>query len=110
MVGRELTNLYPPKVNKIGDVLLDVKDLSAMYSKLRDVSFSARRGEILGVAGLDSSGRTELLENLFGAATRKAASLPSTASRYATETRESPSKTASRSSPRSGVRPASSEF
>lgn len=75
MVGRELTNLYPPKVNKIGDVLLDVKDLSAMYSKLRDVSFSARRGEILGVAGLDSSGRTELLENLFGAATRKSGEL-----------------------------------
>ena len=75
MVGRELTNLYPPKTNEIGDVLLDVKDLSAMYSKLRDVSFSARRGEILGVAGLDGSGRTELLENIFGVATRKSGKL-----------------------------------
>ena len=75
MVGRELTNLYPPKTNEIGDVLLDVKDLSAMYSKLRDVSFSARRGEILGVAGLDGSGRTELLENIFGVATRKSGQL-----------------------------------
>ncbi len=75
MVGRELTNLYPPKTNEIGDVLLDVKDLSAEYSKLRDVSFSARRGEILGVAGLDGSGRTELLENLFGVATRRSGRL-----------------------------------
>ena len=75
MVGRELTNLYPPKTNEIGDVLLDVKDLSAMYSKLRDVSFSARKGEILGVAGLDGSGRTELLENIFGVATRKSGKL-----------------------------------
>ena len=75
MVGRELTNLYPPKTNEIGDVLLDVKDLSAMYSKLRDVSFSARKGEILGVAGLDGSGRTELLENIFGVATSKSGKL-----------------------------------
>ena len=75
MVGRELTNLYPPKTNQIGDVLLDVKDLSAEYSKLRDVSFSARKGEIIGVAGLDSSGRTELLENLFGVATRRSGTL-----------------------------------
>lgn len=75
MVGRELTNLYPPKTNEIGDVLLDVKDLSAEYSKLRDVSFSARKGEILGVAGLDGSGRTELLENIFGVATRRSGKL-----------------------------------
>lgn len=71
MVGRELTNLYPPKTNKVGDVLLEVKNMTAMYSKLRDVSFTARKGEIIGIAGLDGSGRTELLENLFGEATRK---------------------------------------
>ena len=75
MVGRELTNLYPPKLNKVGDVLLEVKNLSAEYSKLRDVSFTARRGEIIGVAGLDGSGRTELLENIFGTATRKGGTL-----------------------------------
>lgn len=75
MVGRELTNVYPPKVNKIGDVLLEVDNLSAEYSKLRDVSFKARKGEILGVAGLDGSGRTELLENIFGVATRKTGSI-----------------------------------
>ena len=75
MVGRELTNIYPPKVNKIGGVLLKVDNLTAEYSKLRDVSFVARRGEIIGVAGLDGSGRTELLENLFGIATKKSGTI-----------------------------------
>ena len=71
MVGRELTNRYPEKDNVVGDPLLEVKSLTAMYSKLKDVSFVAKKGEVLGVAGLDSSGRTELLENIFGIATRK---------------------------------------
>ena len=70
MVGRELTNVYPPKDNVVGEPYLEVKDLSAEYSKLRDVSFTANRGEVLGIAGLDASGRTELLENIFGIATR----------------------------------------
>ena len=71
MVGRELTNRYPEKDNVVGDPLLEVRSLTAMYSKLKDVSFVAKKGEVLGVAGLDSSGRTELLENIFGIATRK---------------------------------------
>lgn len=71
MVGRELTNRYPPKTNKIGDVLLKVENLSGEYSALRDVSFEARRGEVLGIAGLDGSGRTEVLETLFGVATHR---------------------------------------
>jgi len=71
MVGRELTNRYPPKDNKIGNVLLKVDNMSAVYSKLTDVSFEARQGEVLGIAGLDGSGRTELLETLYGTATRK---------------------------------------
>ena len=75
MVGRELTNRYPPKDHQIGDVLLEVEGLSGEYTKLHDVSFSAKRGEILGVAGLDSSGRTELLENIFGVATRRSGKL-----------------------------------
>lgn len=75
MVGRELTQVYPPKTNKPEGVLLEVEGLSAEYSKLRDVSFKARRGEILGVAGLDGSGRTELLENIFGVATRKSGTI-----------------------------------
>ena len=71
MVGRELTNRYPPKNNKIGGELLRVEGLSGEYSHLRDVSFVAHRGEVLGIAGLDGSGRTEVLETLFGVATRR---------------------------------------
>ncbi|MCH5343580.1 MAG: ATP-binding cassette domain-containing protein [Acetatifactor sp.] len=71
MVGRELTNRYPEKDNVVGQPKLEVKGLTAMYSKLNDVSFVAKEGEVLGVAGLDGSGRTELLENIFGIATRK---------------------------------------
>ena len=72
MVGRELTNRFPPKQHDVSDeVVLRVDGLSAMYSNLKDVSFELKKGEILGVAGLDGSGRTELLENIFGSATRK---------------------------------------
>lgn len=58
MVGRELTNQFPPKTNKPGDYALEVENLTAQYSLLKDVSFKARRGEIVGLAGLDGSGRT----------------------------------------------------
>ena len=71
MVGRELTNQFPPKTNVPGDVYLQVEHLTGMYNQLRDVSFTARRGEVLGLAGLDSSGRTETLESIFGIRTRK---------------------------------------
>ena len=71
MVGRELTNQFPPKTNQPGEVYLKVKNLNGMYNQLKDVSFEARRGEILGLAGLDSSGRTETLESIFGIRTRK---------------------------------------
>ncbi len=70
MVGRELTNLYPPKEHPIGQTLLEVENLSGMYSHLRQLTFQAKEGEILGIAGLDGSGRTEALEALFGIATR----------------------------------------
>ena len=70
MVGRELTNRFPPKENKPGEVILEVEHLSGKYTRLRDASFQLRKGEILGIAGLDGSGRTEVLENLFGAMTR----------------------------------------
>ena len=75
MVGRELTNQFPPKTNKVGPVSLEVEDLSGQYSLLRDVSFVAHEGEVLGLAGLDGSGRTETLENIFGSATRKSGTI-----------------------------------
>ncbi|MCQ5129744.1 ATP-binding cassette domain-containing protein [Butyricicoccus faecihominis] len=71
MVGRELTNRFPPKTNEPGEVALEVEGLTAMYSHVKDVSFQLKKGEILGIAGLDGSGRTEVLENIFGVATRK---------------------------------------
>ncbi|MBR6787811.1 MAG: ATP-binding cassette domain-containing protein [Clostridia bacterium] len=76
MVGRELTNRFPPKDNVVSNEnIMEVQGITAMYSHLKDVSFSLKKGEILGVAGLDSSGRTELLENIFGYATRKSGKL-----------------------------------
>ena len=71
MVGRELNNQFPPNTNKPGAPFLEVRNLSGMYNQLRDISFAARRGEIVGLAGLDGSGRTETLETMFGFATRK---------------------------------------
>ena len=71
MVGRELTNQFPPKTNVPGDIYLRVDGLTGMYNQMRDVTFHARRGEVLGLAGLDSSGRTETLESIFGIRTRK---------------------------------------
>jgi methyl-galactoside transport system ATP-binding protein len=70
MVGRELTNRFPPKENVPGEVILEVEHLSGKYTRLTDASFQLHQGEILGIAGLDGSGRTEVLENLFGAMTR----------------------------------------
>ncbi|MCD8053104.1 MAG: ATP-binding cassette domain-containing protein [Lachnospiraceae bacterium] len=70
MVGRELSNQFPPKTNEPGEVVLEVEGLTGQYNMLKDVSFKARKSEILGFAGLDSSGRTETLESIFGVATR----------------------------------------
>jgi len=76
MVGREMTNQFPPKLQTASDEdILRAEHITAQYSQLNDVSFTLKKGEILGVAGLDASGRTELLENIFGAATRKSGKL-----------------------------------
>lgn len=71
MVGRELTQRFPPKDNKPSDVIMRVENLSGMYNHIQNISFELRKGEILGVAGLDASGRTELLETIYGYATKK---------------------------------------
>jgi methyl-galactoside transport system ATP-binding protein len=69
MVGRDLTQRFPPKTNKPGAELLEVEGLTGLYMPTcRDVSFTLRRGEILGVAGLVGSRRSELLETIFGIA------------------------------------------
>ena len=67
MVGRELVNLYPPKTNVPGDVSLQIKNYTSINPRsFKDVSFSARKGEILGVGGLVGAQRTELIEGIFG--------------------------------------------
>jgi methyl-galactoside transport system ATP-binding protein len=70
MVGRELTNRFPPKTNQPAEVILSVEQMSGKYTRLKDATFQLKKSEILGIAGLDGSGRTEVLENLFGAMTR----------------------------------------
>jgi ABC-type sugar transport system ATPase subunit len=65
MVGRELKDMYPKRKVPIGDVVLEVENLN-VEDKLYDISFELREGEILGVFGLLGSGRTELVNALFG--------------------------------------------
>ena len=67
MVGRELTNIYPPLDNTPGDVLLEVDNFTSIHSNsFKDCSFKLRRGEILGFGGLVGAQRTELMEAIFG--------------------------------------------
>lgn len=67
MVGRELSNLYPARSNTPGEVVFEVEDFTSINPKsFRHASFSVRKGEILGVAGLVGAQRTELMEGLFG--------------------------------------------
>jgi len=75
MVGRELGDRYPPKNTKIGDTVLEIRDISSRYSHLSAASLSLREGEIVGLAGLAGAGRSELLENLFGLAARSGGKL-----------------------------------
>ena len=65
MVGRELTEMFPKTENKIGEVVLEVNNLTnAAY--FRNVSFQLRKGEILALAGLVGSGRSEIARAIFG--------------------------------------------
>jgi rhamnose transport system ATP-binding protein len=65
MVGRELTELFPKTEHKIGDVVLEVNDLTNP-AYFRNVSFNVRKGEIVALAGLVGSGRSEIARSIFG--------------------------------------------
>lgn len=65
MVGRSLTDMYPPKDNQPGEVLLDVHDL-CIEGNVCDVNFQVKAGEVLGMAGLGGSGRTTVCRSLVG--------------------------------------------
>jgi methyl-galactoside transport system ATP-binding protein len=75
MVGRELSNRFPEKSAKIGDTVLEIKNISSRYAKVNGVSLTVKQGEIVGLAGLAGAGRSELLENIFGISTRAAGEL-----------------------------------
>lgn len=67
MIGRQLTNQYPQRNHEIGSVVLEVKHLSDGGKRVKDISFAAHSGEVLGIAGLVGAGRTETMRMIFGA-------------------------------------------
>ena len=75
MVGRELSNRFPEKSAKQGDTVLEIKNISSRYAKVKDISLTVKKGEIVGLAGLAGAGRSELLENIFGISAREAGEL-----------------------------------
>jgi rhamnose transport system ATP-binding protein len=66
MIGRELAAVFPKRAVPTGEVALELTRLSNRAAGVHDVSLQVRRGEILGLAGLVGSGRTQLAETIFG--------------------------------------------
>lgn len=73
MVGREVGDIFPRVEHEFGETALEVRNLTAQdldmpeKNVVENVSFSVRKGEVLGIAGLMGAGRSELLMSLFGA-------------------------------------------
>jgi len=65
MVGHDVSQEFRQSTSKYQDVILEVKNLH-YKDKVKDISFSVKAGEVLGIAGLMGSGRTELLKSIFG--------------------------------------------
>lgn len=72
MVGRDMAQRYPDRARNIGETLLEVKNWNVWHPEhtdrrvIRDIGFHVRKGEVVGIAGLMGSGRTELAMSLFG--------------------------------------------
>ncbi len=64
IVGRELSTVFEKKNGRLGEILLSVQGLTG--SKFKNISFHVKKGEIIGLAGLMGSGRTEIVNALFG--------------------------------------------
>ena len=74
MVGRKLENEFPPRDVEIGAVRVEVRGMTHL-PKVKNVDFTIRRGEILGVTGLVGAGRTELARLIFGADSKESGSV-----------------------------------
>ena len=66
MVGRDVSAIFPKREVPLGGVVLETRGLGCRAAGIHDISLAVRRGEILGLAGLVGSGRTQLAETLFG--------------------------------------------
>jgi D-xylose transport system ATP-binding protein len=72
MVGRTISNLFPKEQHDIGEIIFEVKNVTAYdrsnpeIKRVDNISFNLRKGEILGISGLIGSGRTELVSSIFG--------------------------------------------
>ncbi len=76
MIGRELDDLFPKRNVTLGSVpILEVNKLSGRDTHVHDVSFSVKPGEVVGIAGLGGSGRTETAKLIFGADRKKSGSI-----------------------------------
>ena len=107
MVGRQIDELYPTPSREKGDVVLELHGLTRR-GYFEDVSFSLRRGEILGFAGLVGAGRTELAEAMFGVHPAESGTMALDGLPYIARSRARPSGAAWRTSPKTGWRTASS--
>ena len=65
MIGRKLTNQYPSRESVIGETVLEVKNISDGGKRVKNVSFQAHSGEVLGFAGVVGAGRTETKRMIF---------------------------------------------
>jgi ABC-type sugar transport system ATPase subunit len=66
IIGRELTNVYPPINTKFGENVLETKGLTAADNVFRNININVREGEVVGIAGLVGAGKTELLQAIYG--------------------------------------------
>jgi ribose transport system ATP-binding protein len=65
MVGRTIENEFPPRPNNVGEAILEIQNINT--KKLKNVHFTLKKGEILGIVGLVGAGRTETIRAIFGA-------------------------------------------
>ncbi|MBR6728029.1 MAG: sugar ABC transporter ATP-binding protein [Clostridia bacterium] len=75
MVGRELTERFPPKRAVPGEVIFEARGIGSRYAAVKNASITLRKGEIVGLAGLAGAGRSEFLENIFGLSARESGTL-----------------------------------